>query len=246
MRHKINHEWPDDVQPMPEDNTTEYVMAQVAAWRKLGVLIHPQSAMEIASWWHSMGGYGLDLYKFQSTGTITDDLLSAIDSEMVPYLGTLQEWFSVCDAFAPDDHPADNLNALHALRAYVLAVQEMDCECSEEMGPCETDGEVMVMRAGASARTADDLLSVFIHDAVGLGFELSVWGREFLAEYDANLEANRSMGCAWLDDNNGELSDAMGSLVSQVEAQLHGMEYAVFWEDGFSIYRVTGGPLSSE
>lgn len=119
MRHKINHEWPDDVQPMPEDNTSVYVNAQVAAWRRLGVLIHPQSAMEIAAWWQGPNGYGEDFAAFQSTGTITGDLLDAIDSEVPQYVAGLQE------GTGSTLENSDCLAALHALRAYVVAVQEL-------------------------------------------------------------------------------------------------------------------------
>lgn len=127
MRHKINHAWPDDVQPQPEDNTTVHVMAQVAAWRRLGVLIHPQSAMEIASWWQGPNGYGEDFAAFQSTGTIAGALLAAIDNHAPHYVAELWDahpvegmrWVQVGE-FDPDDDPAAYLNALHALRAYVL------------------------------------------------------------------------------------------------------------------------------
>jgi hypothetical protein len=121
MRHRINHEWPDDVQPCPEDNTSVYVNAQIVAWRRLGVLIHPQSAMEIAAWWHGHTGYGHDFGAFSQTGMITDDLLAAIDSEIAATMTSLQHAHAtmVNDEDLVSDY-ADGLNALHALRAYVL------------------------------------------------------------------------------------------------------------------------------
>lgn len=224
MRHKINHEWPDDVQPMPEDNTSEYVNAQVAAWRRLGVLIHPQVAMEIASWWHGMIGYPADFAQFSHTGTITGDLLTAIDREIPQYVGLLQSQFpagllSGRTCMTEFLENADALNALHALREYVVAALELaqNCgDCSEEYGPCDTHGETVVSREGASTRTADELQSMFIADAVDLGVKLSPWGRGTLTDYDNALEANRSerSGVAWLPEDDHGLADDMGTLTS--------------------------------
>ena len=100
MRTTVNHTPPAEMQPMPADNTSEYAMAQVALWaggsggRRTGVLIHTQTAMEIAAWWQSPGPDGIAFAVFASTGTVTDDLL-------------------------PDGSP--EADALRALDAYVRA-----------------------------------------------------------------------------------------------------------------------------
>lgn len=122
------------------------------------------------------------------------------------------------------------------------------CDCSEEYGPCELHGETVTRREGASTRTADDLQSVFVADAVALGATLSPYGKSAIAEIDAALESERSMGVAWLpnDETGAGLADELGSLVSQMETELHTLGYSVYWEDGYRIVRVTGGPLSSD
>lgn len=123
-----------------------------------------------------------------------------------------------------------------------------ECECSEDWGPCEEHCEVIAQREGASTRTADELCVVFIEDAVDLGVELSPWGQDTYRAAVDNLDANRSMGVAWFsdDEEGAELHDSVRGLVDQVENDLATMDegYSVWWEDGYVISRVTGGPLS--
>lgn len=57
-----------------------------------------------------------------------------------------------------------------------------ECECSEEYGPCEDHSEVLAQREGASTRTADELLAVFIGDAE------DIIGRP-ITEHDASAVA---------------------------------------------------------
>lgn len=123
-----------------------------------------------------------------------------------------------------------------------------ECECSEEYGPCEEHGETIAQREGASTRTADELLAVFIDDAVGIGVELSPWGADVLARAWANLNANERYGVAWFstDEEGSALHDEVRTLVDQVENDLATMDGGgmhVWWEDGYVISRVTGGPL---
>lgn len=114
------------------------------------------------------------------------------------------------------------------------------CVCSEDYGPCEDHSELLIMREGASQRTADDLSAQFIHDAWGCGAELAPYGRDVLARVDARLAQTRRMGVAWLDDES--LCDELSSLVSQVESSLPDHVRAD-WDDGYLIRRITGGPL---
>lgn len=44
---------PAEYQPLPADNTEEYVDQQIAEWQRTGTLIHPEIAMEIAAWYHA-------------------------------------------------------------------------------------------------------------------------------------------------------------------------------------------------
>lgn len=113
-----------------------------------------------------------------------------------------------------------------------------DCDCSDEYGPCEQHCETLVVREGASTRTADELLSVFVHDAVSLGVTLSPWGQDVLMRYDTALDNNRHMGVAWLPDGSG-LDDMMDTLRYQVEAELSAMGLMSYFEDGYIIVRPT-------
>jgi hypothetical protein len=114
-----------------------------------------------------------------------------------------------------------------------------ECECSEEYGPCEEHGVVLAQREGGSTRTADELSLAFIADALDIDGEiLSPYGRDVVARCEADLM--RSLGQSrWLDDV--ELQDELASVAYQVEAAL---DAQVYWEDGYVISRVTGGPLS--
>lgn len=120
-----------------------------------------------------------------------------------------------------------------------------NCECSEEFGPCEAHGEVLISREGASLRTGDELAVQFIEDAISLGAELSPWGKDVLSRARAALSENESMGVAWLPDGeDGEgIRDDLQTLEWQVEAELEPMVYR---EDGYRIIKITGGPLAED
>lgn len=143
------------------------------------------------------------------------------------------------------------------------------CECSEEYGPCEAHSEVLAQRDGASTRTADELLAVFIGDAEG------IIGRP-ITEHDASAVADAYWRAA---DNDGGwvpldgppigiggtligtgaygpairvCTDLIGmeDLAEALhDAATYGAEGAlpadvwVRWEDGYVISRITGGPL---
>lgn len=108
-----------------------------------------------------------------------------------------------------------------------------ECGCSEDYGPCEEHGDVLAQREGASLRTSDELALTFIGDALGVGGELSPYGRDV---YD---QAGEALSDGWVD--NGDLADELHELVRQVEASLG---YWVTWDDGYRIVRVLpGSPL---
>lgn len=127
MRRTINHVGPLERQDMPADNTSAYVMAQVRLWSGVhnsaryahlaGTLIHPQSAMEIASWWASPGAHGIGMAQFASTGTVTEALLDDITREIE------HAQIQPVDAAMADGtgYRDKNIDALRALDAYVRA-----------------------------------------------------------------------------------------------------------------------------
>jgi len=123
MRTTIKHVTPDGQQSCPPDNDGTDVNAQVWVFVQTGQIPHVQVAMEIAAWWASPGYDGIDFAVFSSTGTITHGLAEAIDKAADQYVGELQALRSYY-ALTPwdqtvDGDPADSLNALHALGAYV-------------------------------------------------------------------------------------------------------------------------------
>lgn len=122
-----------------------------------------------------------------------------------------------------------------------------NCDCSEDFGPCEQHCEVLVSREGASLRTSDELLSVFIEDAVALGAALSPYGKDIQFRADAAMYVPGPMS-NWLPDNEEgyELRDALQTVANQVETELYTLGYSVYWEDGYQIVRITGGPLAEE
>lgn len=113
----------------------------------------------------------------------------------------------------------------------------MRCECSDEYGPCETHGLVVAQRDGAGARrTADELLQVFVEDAVGLGVTLTDDECAVVSHVDTELNGSQH----WLDD--ADLSEALAELALDVEMRLpDGL--AVYWDDGYRIVQMVGGPL---
>ncbi len=131
----------------------------------------------------------------------------------------------------------------------MVFVPDYNCACDPDGLPCEDHMIVLVSRDGAAARTADELLSVFAHDAIAILGESTPWARELLKQYDAALDGNRAYGVAWLPDTgDGEsLRDDMHTLVSQLETDLAVCDepMSVHWDDGFVIFQVTAdSPLN--
>ena len=122
------------------------------------------------------------------------------------------------------------------------------CECDEEYGPCEDHCTVLVQREGASTRTADDLLYVYLCDVVDLiadqtGDEnvLSPWGEDVLERAGALLDQNDHYGCRWLPEDEGEqMYDEMTTLQYQLEASVSTLDQTIWttWNDGFWIVEV--------
>lgn len=139
-----------------------------------------------------------------------------------------------------------------------METEETVCECSEEYGPCEDHAEVLAQREGASTRTADDLVYVFLTDVLAIAEDPDIW-----QGYDADMSHQRdklaamvefwgddalwedNMGVRWLDVNRDEtLPEPLQDHVQLAEHMLADLGLSVWWEDGYVISRVTGGPLS--
>jgi len=127
-----------------------------------------------------------------------------------------------------------------------------DCECSEEYGPCEEHGEVIAQREGASTRTADDLAYVFLTDVLAIAEDRGLISadmrgrvnvdklREAIDYWEDENLWDDTMGCRWVrDDVDAEIHDE----IAIGESVLADLGLAVYWEDGYVISRVTGGPL---
>lgn len=126
-----------------------------------------------------------------------------------------------------------------------MTSQAVECECTDEYGPCEQHCEVLAQREGASCRTADELALVFISDARGLYPDdedpLVGWGREVVATVEQNMREHQSN---WITDDP-DLGDQLQSVVNQVENYI-APEYQTCWDDGYRIVKITGGPFYEE
>ena len=118
------------------------------------------------------------------------------------------------------------------------------CECSNEYGPCERHGKTLVVREGASLRTADELTLLLIEDLVSVGAELSATGRIDFKRLTDALERDRNpeTGTAWFSDPDD--ADAAQDLAFQVEQYVG--DLCVIRDDGYRIVRPSGDcPLYS-
>lgn len=75
MRGHGNHVTPEYTQAAPDDNVSIEIEAQVVRWQQTGILVHEETAREIAAWWQGPDLRGYPFAAFQSTGTITDGLI---------------------------------------------------------------------------------------------------------------------------------------------------------------------------
>lgn len=120
MRRRWDHEAPEGHQGAPRGNTTRYVYAQVSRWLRTDELIHPETAMEIAAWWHGPGRLDTAVTHFSHTGTVKIHGIDGWDdgAGLGPDLGD-----AVRRIIAKDDHEAVDRQCLSALLAYVSAVE---------------------------------------------------------------------------------------------------------------------------
>lgn len=122
-----------------------------------------------------------------------------------------------------------------------------ECDCTEEYGPCENHCEVLAQREGASTRTADDLLLVWLMDARDIVRETTPWLDDVIRRADEMLAAEDHYGCRWLpaDERGERMRDEMTTAQWQLETSLATMDEPAhtYWDDGYVISRTTGGPL---
>lgn len=117
-----------------------------------------------------------------------------------------------------------------------MSFESFECECSEDFGPCELHCEYLVTREGASLRTADELCLLFLEDAGSLEpLAIPMSARELVLECEEDMQES---GSSWLTDV--DLADALRDTVQVVESR---MTHSVYWEDGYVILTVTGGPM---
>jgi hypothetical protein len=101
--------------------------------------------------------------------------------------------------------------------------------CFEE-DPHVPTFDVIITRDGASSRTADELMAVFIMDVDDLrgeGLRTPAMGQDM--ELAAKVEG-------WLDDPDD--SQALHDAVMDWEGYLSEAGYSVAWDDGYVIWRV--------
>lgn len=116
-------------------------------------------------------------------------------------------------------------------------VTDWTCDCSEDFGPCELHCDVLVSREGASMRSADELSALFVDDVADLDVPVP-------ADVFVTLASLRWDGVWLADDGTGDSADALEWARQAAEDQLGAAGLRVEWNDGYQIYRVTGGPLS--
>ena len=118
MRNKWAHVKPEVTQPCPDDNTTPFVVRQCAVWADNGVLVHPETAMEIAAWWQGYDDPAITA--FASTGTIREGLKAEIEETIGLWERDLGRPRPVK---ANTDETRRDLMCLRALLAYVESVR---------------------------------------------------------------------------------------------------------------------------
>lgn len=109
------------------------------------------------------------------------------------------------------------------------------CDCSEDFGPCEDHSTVLVVREGASTRTADESALQLVEDLRDCGVKLA---DDDSAEFDrltSALEDSRDAhsGVAWFDVDSDR--DSARELADRIEQSADGLW--VSHDDGYVIAR---------
>lgn len=172
---------------------------------------------------------------------------SGLPGELAGWHGYLSDsYFSGLVIRYPDESDTD----------YVVVGRFWVCDCSEDYGPCATHSEEIAQRVGSSNRSADELCAVFVSDALaalqdaGYDFPRADW--EDIDALRAMLDKPSSWDGSWLDsekiwrdDYGVSLADAMRDICDRTLTDALGtVGLSVSWDDGYRIYRLTGGPLA--
>lgn len=115
MRNSWSHVPPEDHQPCPRDNTSRYVLAQVSRWRRTDEPIHPETAMEIAAWYHSPSYRDQAITAFSHSGTVMID-------DLVPNIRAQKIYCDHCGQEGCPGIPVSQRAALSALLSYADTV----------------------------------------------------------------------------------------------------------------------------
>lgn len=172
---------------------------------------------------------------------------SGLPSEFAGWHGYLSDsYFSGLVIRFPDESDTD----------FVVIGRFWACDCSEDYGPCATHSEEIAQRVGSSNRSADELCAVFVSDALDAlqaadyTFSRALW--EEIDAMRARLDNPASWEGSWLSadaylDDTGRvlLADAMRDICDRdLTDALAEVGLSVSWDDGYRIYRLTGGPLA--
>ncbi len=116
-----------------------------------------------------------------------------------------------------------------------LAAATIECECSEEYGPCEKHCDILVIRDGASSHTADELTLLLVSDLVDLGVTLTSAQNDTYTYLTSKLHDNRDAhtGTAWFSDPDD--AEAAVDLSDAVQANTEGLY--INQDDGYTIVR---------
>lgn len=124
----------------------------------------------------------------------------------------------------------------------------IQCACSEDYGPCEDHAEVLAQREGARTRTADELAAVFISDAADLTRNGQEPGHDDSDAYATMLRYWQECPAGgWWDGENKSgytYSEELHDASATAEGWLADIDAMVWQEDGYVIFRITGGPLA--
>lgn len=113
------------------------------------------------------------------------------------------------------------------------------CDCTDEYGPCEFHAETIVTREGSASRSADELAHEFLTDTASV---LHAWPSDAFEAATVRLgNALADSGGTWFD--NPDDADELRDHVTTAEGALAAAGYSTYWDDGYRIVRITGGPF---
>lgn len=125
---------------------------------------------------------------------------------------------------------------------FVVIGRLWSCDCSEDDGPCHLHSETVVSGAGASAYSADEVVRNFLTDAVALLADAGKTVPDSVSEILAELDRPEVWDGSWLAD--ADRADWARHQADHAAADaLADIGLSVDWDEGYRVYRLTGGPL---